>query len=298
MMQHKLFELFRGLEVDDKKLSAISMLCVVGTPNTKTGKIRSIVGEADEILTYQDFAKRLALNFGEVHDNHEEASKHEQHKQKQKKLPERSPLEVTDTHEEIDKPNAEVEEIEASKVHEVQKTASDQPDERAKTLQEQSGDLSRLHHGSNNWVCLCTENKVLKGECGKWTEYWIPANRILDALSTLRLKVRDLDEFNVYVSQLEFSERRHKVEYVAAFRACFVDIDGKIAGGNLTAEEWKNLILKFCHEKKIPIPSEMVFSGNEVHVKYFFDRLMTRKEFPRWENLERKLADSCPYRRY
>ena len=35
----------------------------------------------------------------------------------------------------------------------------------------------------------------------------------------------------------------------------------------------------------------MVFSGNGVHVKYFFDRLMTRREFSRWESLERKLAE-------
>ena len=130
-----------------------------------------------------------------------------------------------------------------------------------------------------------------KGERGKWTEYWTPANRVLDALDTLRIKLNDFDEFNVYVTQLEFSERRRKVENVAAFRACFADIDGKIAGKDLTADEWKNLILKFCCDKKIPTPSEMVFSGNGVHVKYFFTRLMTVKEFSRWESLERKLAE-------
>ena len=73
------------------------MLCVVGTPNTKTGKLRSVIGEADEVLTYQDFAKRLVLNFGEVHDEHEEASKHEQQEPKQEDISERSPSEVAAT---------------------------------------------------------------------------------------------------------------------------------------------------------------------------------------------------------
>ena len=332
-MQRELFRLFWDFGVDETKLSAISMLSVVGTPNTKTGKLRSVIGEADEVLTYQDFAKRLALNFGEVHDEHEEASKHEQQEPKQEDISERSPSEVAatmsrvmkiaepgsflakfaeklarvldfevlmvkknsqsqhkaDTHEEIDNLSAE---IETSKIQEVTKTTSNQPNASEKKLSGQSGDLSRLHSGSNYWVCLCTENRALKGnERGKWTEYWTPANRVEDALATLKLKFPDFDEFNIYVSQLEFSEQARKVENVVAFRACFVDIDGKIAGGDLTAEEWKNLVLKFCYEKKIPLPSEMVFSGNGVHVKYFFNQLMTKSEFSRWENLERKLAE-------
>lgn len=332
-MQRKLFRLFWDFGVDDKKLSATSMLCVVGTPNTKTGKIRSIVGESDEILTYQDFAKRLGLNFGEVYDEHEEASKHEQQEPKHEEISERSPSEVAatmsrameilepessfakiaselakyldfevlmvkknsqsqqeaDTHEEIDEPSAE---IETSKVQEVTKTTSNQPNASEKKLSGQSGDLSRLHSGSNYWVCLCTENRMSKGnERGKWTEYWTPANRVDDALATLKLKLPDFDEFNIYVSQLEFSKQARKVENVVAFRACFVDIDGKIAGGDLTAEEWKNLVLKYCRERGIPTPSEMVFSGNGVHVKYFFNQLMTKNEFSRWENLERKLAE-------
>ena len=326
-IQSELFSLFWDFGVDDKKLSATSMLCVVGTPNTKTGKIRSVACEADEILTYQEFAKRLGLNFGEAHDEREEASKVNQPEQSEVK--ERDPLAVAETmsrameilepessftkfaselskyvdfeilmvkknsqshqvsnlQEEHDDSQAEAKEI---KVPQVQEDKSCQP---LTKIEEITGDLSRLHSDSNYWVCLCTENKASKGERGKWTEYWTPANRVLEALSTLKLKLTDFDEFNIYVSQLEFSEQARKVENVAAFRACFVDIDGKIAGGELSAEEWKNLILKFCNEKKIPIPSEMVFSGNGVHVKYFFNKLMTKSEFSRWERLERKLAE-------
>ena len=343
-MQRELFRLFWYFGVT-------SMLCVVGTPNTKTGNIRRIVVKSDEILTYQDFAKRLGLNFDddevkvaheEHHGQHEERSckidRSEQQQQQQPNQEKRdeiktrttsaitatlnravevvnpeSPIfkvmadlanyadfevvmtkktsqsqQATDTYEEPDEPQANSEELKAPQVHENKPC---QPVTNAESLSNNALDLLRLHHDSNYWVCLCTENKVSKGQRGKWTEYWLPSGRVLEALSTLKVKLPDFEEFNIYVSQLEFSERTRKVDKVAAFRACFVDIDGKIAGGDLTAEEWKNLILKYCGEKKIPTPSEMVFSGNGVHVKYFFTRLMTVKEFSRWERLERKLAE-------
>ena len=361
-MQVELLHSFLYLGADERQIKVTSMLCVVGTPNTKTGNLRRVVVEANEILTYQDFAKRLGLNFDEVkevkvaHEEHhvqyeERVCKIERSEQQQPKhekldeIPKRSQSEImatlgraleiinpvspianfaselaqyTDfevvmtkknsqsqqelsTQEEFvfdealndrepkNEPKIEAEEIKeeikAPQVHE------NKPCQTSESVEKFSRDLLRLHHDSNYWVCLCTENKVSKGQRGLWREYWIQSGRVLDALSTLKVKLPDFDEFNIYVSQLEFSERTRKVEKVAAFRACFVDIDGKIAGGDLTAEEWKNLILKYCREKKIPTPSEMVFSGNGVHVKYFFTRLMTAKEFSRWERLERKLAE-------
>lgn len=247
-MQDELFRLFWDFGVDEKKLSVTSMLRVVGTPNTKTGKITNVFSDADEILTYEEFAQRLGANFGRAVKK-----------------------EASD--------NAVIEKVDAP----------------VKTVQipKLNDDLSRLHSGSNYWACLCTENK-LKGERGEWTEYWTTADKLHEKLAELRSSIPDFNEFNVYVSQLEFSERCRKVENaenVAAFRACFVDIDGKITGENLTADGWKDLILKFCVDKKIPIPSEMVFSGNGVHVKFFFDKLMTVNEFPRWERLEIKLTE-------
>ena len=257
--------MFWDFGVDEKQLKATSMLRVVGTPNTKTGKITGIFSEADEILTYEEFAQRLGLNFGRTVKTIASDNAVIENRSK--------PAVATTFSREIEK----IEKINAPVKNEHTPKLND--------------DLSRLHSGSNYWACLCTENKLSKGERGKWTEYWTPADRVHDALSTLRIKIPDFDEFNVYVSQLEFSERCRKVENVAAFRACFVDIDGKIVGENLTADGWKNLILKFCAGKKIPTPSEMVFSGNGVHVKFFFDKLMTVNEFPRWEKLEIKLAE-------
>ncbi|MBR2207820.1 MAG: hypothetical protein IJ859_03330, partial [Synergistaceae bacterium] len=293
----------------------------------------NIFCEADEFLTYEEFAQRLGLNFGEATES--EQSKNDV-------IENRNPLAVATTlasqlekvshvnsftkfadelakytdfeilmtatktqddsseenSDEFDEPIATLEQEIIEEVEEpdipVKVSTSTEPSYQRSNIENRAesskDDLSRLHSGSNYWACICTENKI-KGERGKWTEYWTPADRVCDALATLRIKIPDFDEFNIYVSQLEFSERRRKVENVVAFRACFVDIDGKIAGGNLTADGWKNLILNFCREKKIPVPSEMVFSGNGVHVKFFFNKLMTVNNFSRWEKLEIKLAE-------
>ncbi len=62
----------------------------------------------------------------------------------------------------------------------------------------------------------------------------------------------------------------------------------------MTAEEWKCLVLEFCRLKGIPVPSEIVFSGNGVHVKYFFGRpvrVVADEVFREWERLERMLYE-------
>ena len=271
-MQEKLFRLFWDFGADERQLSVTSMLSVAGTINSKTGNYRKIVGVPDEILTYQEFDKRLssALNVASSCEKHDYAQNLSEPQK--------------DFSEEFNEP--EIKNFEAP--------ANYQPGAKF------NDDLSRLHSGSNYWVCFCTENK-LKGERGKWKEYWTSANKLYETLERFKRRHPDFDEFNVYVSQLEFSnygicKPQRKVEKVAAFRACFVDIDGKYtnekySGYDRTADGWKNLVLNFCAEKKIPTPSEMVFSGNGVHVKYFFNHLMTRKDFARWENLEKILSE-------
>ena len=39
---------------------------------------------------------------------------------------------------------------------------------------------------------------------------------------------------------------------------------------DLTAEERADVVLRNCREQTIHMPNEIVFSGNGVHVKYFF----------------------------
>ena len=329
-MQEVLYRLFWYLGVDATRLSATSMLSVVGTLNTKAGVRRSIAGEADEVLTYEEFASRLGLNFGEVRKEKREQQAPEATQPKQDEVKERLPIEVAETMNraskviepespfanfltelaqytdfeilmtkktsqdeqvstthEVSNPKAEVEaeEIPAPETH------ISQPVANVTNVPNRALDLWRLHRDSDNWVCICTQNKA-KGERGKWTEYWTPARRVLEKLAELRRTIPDFEEYNVYVSQLQFSIKNRKVENVAAFRACFIDIDGKEAGrGNLTAEEWKKAILKYCRAKKTPVPSEILFSGNGAHIKYFFKRLMPASELSRWVRLERKLVE-------
>ena len=327
-MQEALFRLFWDFGVDETKLKATSMLSVVGTLNTKTGIRRSIVGEADEVLTYEELAERLGLKFGEVRKEKREQQAPKAPQPEQDEVRERLPIEVAETMsralevlepaspfanvltelarytdfeilmtkknsqnqdvsatDEASEPQAEEKEVPAPEPHISQPVIS------VANVANDALDIWRLHHDSNNWVCICTQNKA-KGERGKWTEYWTPASRVLEKLAELKRTIPDFEEYNVYVSQLQFSIKNRKVENVAAFRACFVDIDGKYYGrDDLTAEEWKTAILKFHRENKLPMPSEMVFSGNGVHVKYFFTKLMTEKELSRWERLERKLFD-------
>ena len=258
-MQNRLFELFWDFGADEKQLSVTTMLRVVGTPNTKTGNISRVVCEAEEILSHKDFCKRLGVSLI--------ASK-----------PKPAPRPSLD--EEVEKAMREAEE-------DYKREISGEKVEKKQAL---TDDLSRLHPGSENWVCICTENKS-KGDCGEWRNHWTPANRVHEKLDDLRREIADFDEYNVFVSQLEFFRTCRKVEAVAAFRACFIDIDGKITGKDLTADEWRDLVLKYCREKGILMPSELVFSGNGVHIKYFFTRYMYRQDFPRWEKLEEKLFE-------
>lgn len=331
-MQEVLYRLFWYFGVDAKKLSATSMLSVVGTLNTKTGSRRSIAGEADEVLTYEELASRLGLNFGKVLKEKHEQQAPETVQPEQEEIQKRLPLEVAETMSrasEVIEPEspftnfltelAEYTDFEilmtkknsqsqhVSATHETSEHQAEASELSAPEAQEiktcpplvkvanaPNGalDLLRLHRDSDYWVCICTQNKA-KGERGKWTEYWTPASRVLEKLAELKRTIPDFEEYNVYVSQLQFkSDKNRKVENVAAFRACFIDIDGKEAGrGNLTAEEWKTAILKYCRAKKIPIPSEILFSGNGAHIKYFFKRLMPANELSRWVRLERKLVE-------
>ena len=257
-MQERLFELFWDLGAEEKKLSVTTKLRVVGTPNTKMRNIVRVISEADEILSHEEFRKRLGISL--------EAPK-----------PKAAP-----------RPSFKEEFAKASK--EAENYEREVSGENVEKQQPLTDDLSRLHPGSENLVCICTVNKS-KGDCGEWRNYWTPANKVHEKLDELRREISDFDEYNVFVSQLEFFRTCRKVEDVAAFRACFVDIDGKITGKDLTAEEWRDFVLKYCREKGILTPSELVFSGNGVHVKYFFTRYMYRRDFPRWEKLEDKLFE-------
>ena len=276
-MQEVLYRLFWYFGVDAKRLSATSMLSVVGTLNTKTGIRRSIIGEADEALAYEELASRLGLNFGEVRKEKSEQQAPEVAQPEQEEIRERLPLEVAETMGRVSeviepespfanfltelakytdfeilmtKKNSQNQHISAThETGELQAEVKEVPAPKPRVSQpvisvanvaNDTLDILRLHHDSDNWVCVCTQKS------GKWTEYWTPASRVLEKLAELKRTIPDFEEYNVYVSHLQFKSEKRKVENVAAFRACFVDIDGKYYGrDDLTAEERKNGRLRF-----------------------------------------------------
>ena len=139
---------------------------------------------------------------------------------------------------------------------------------------------------------------------GKWSEHWCRIGDVWQKLASLHSEYGGLMDQNVYISQLQFRSPKRSVELtvdgvrrvnVAAFSVCFVNVDGKIAGHeSMSAEEWKCLVLEFCLLKGIPVPSEIVFSGNGVHVKYFFGRPVrvdSDEVFREWQRLERMLYE-------
>lgn len=100
---------------------------------------------------------------------------------------------------------------------------------RSPVMEHAAEDLLKLHPGSDNFVCICTERQD-KGKAGKWTEHWTRASCIIEKYEELRQTMPDFEEYNVYVSQLEFKSKKRTARNVAAFNACFVDIDGKLQG--------------------------------------------------------------------
>ena len=306
-MQTVLSDMFCDFGVDRRQLKATAWLRIVGTPNNKTGIISSVVGEADEILTYQEFRRRLGIE-SKISINFTNQDKPTRRRGYMELKPIKTASVVAPNEElqltfETDEflcnakkeEDAKIVEPKFEQIVEPEKTdnKSDLAEQRISKSENDlaKDDLSRLHHDSDYWVCLCTESKC-NGLSGKWTEHWTPAKRVNELLATLKLKFHGLDEYNVYVSQLEFLKPQRRVDNVAAFNVCFVDVDGKIANhGDYTAEDWKNLILEHCQKNNIPIPSEIVFSGNGAHVKYFFKHRMPQSEFQRWSYLEKNLYE-------
>lgn len=318
-MQEKLFRLFWDLGANEKKLSPSIMLNISGTLNTRSGNRRKILAEASEKLTSAEMLKRL--------DEALTTCEPEKLKKTEREAPiERTASEISETMErfiQLSKGSPSLDMLKIvnglAKYFDVELLIQKKDNESSKPLSEQDKgklsiqmrqknsiyyegessnlggeDFRRLHsveyEGKNKrWLCVCTENK------GKWSEYWVEVDSGYDRLLFLRDECSGFEGVNVYVSQLEFKSRKRTVSNVTAFSVCFVDVDGKIRGReNFGAEEWKCLVLDFCQRKGIPVPSEIVFSGNGVHVKYFFNRsvlVAPNGGLREWERLERMLYE-------
>ena len=138
-----------------------------------------------------------------------------------------------------------------------------------------------LHPANDNWVCIASS----KG--GDWSHSWCRARNLISTLSRIS-RTADFLTRDIYISQLEFSERKRTVNAVAAMNVSFLDLDGKLAR-NQTPEEWRDVVLEHCRRYAIPEPNEMVFTGNGIHVKWIYTQPASRSHLERWNCIERLL---------
>ncbi len=143
-------------------------------------------------------------------------------------------------------------------------------------------DVATIHPASDNWVCF-----ALSDGAGGWQHKWCRGHDVLCTLQRMKAKP-DFTTRNIYVSQLEFAERKRTVNSVASMNVSFLDLDGKLAR-NQTPEEWREVVLSHCRRYAIPEPNDMVFTGNGIHVKWIYTRPASRGQLGRWSLVERLL---------
>ncbi len=253
-MQKKLCGIFWDLGVDERKLQVTTALRVPGTLNTRTNTLVQVAVASEENISYRDMMRLLN---GEYIDPAVQPSK-----------PENIAKEVSSVP------------IEAY---------SNVPND----LSDCAVDLLSLHSGGEGYVFICLENKA-QGEY--WREWAVKACDL--PVEIMKLKQNpDIDSYNVYISQAEFyckagsTRPERRTNSMSSCRALFADLDRKLSSHeNLTAEEGQAIVLRHCAEKGIPLPSEIVHSGNGSHVKYFFTEAISRIERKRWEELEKILC--------
>lgn len=253
-MQKKLCGLFWDLGVDERKLQVTTALRVPGTLNTRTNILVRVAVASEENISYRDMMRLLN---GEYIASGIHPSKEENIAREVASVPIEAYSNV---------PNG---------------------------LSDCAVDILSLHSGGDGYVFICLENKA-QGE--DWREWAVQASDLPAEIGDLK-RLPEIDSYNVYISQAEFyckagrTRPERKANRLYSCCALFVDLDWKLSGHkNLTAEEGKAIVLRHCAEKGIPLPSEIVHSGNGSHVKYFFTEGISRVERKRWEELEKILC--------
>ena len=253
-MQKKLFGIFCDLGADHDKLGVTTTLRVPGTLNTRTNTLVRVAVVSEENISYRDMMRLLNVEYI-------------------------APV------------------LQPSKTENIAKEISSVPVESYSNvlngLSDCAADILSLHSGGDGYVFICLENEAWEKS---WSERAVPVYRLPAEIKGLKW-LPDINSTNVYISQAEFSCKagskppERKTIRMSSCRALFVDLDWKLSGHkNLTAEEGKAIVLRHCAEKGIPLPSEIVHSGNGSHVKYFFTKAISRNERKRWEKLEKILC--------
>jgi hypothetical protein len=99
--------------------------------------------------------------------------------------------------------------------------------------------------------------------------------------------------FDTYLSQNVFWGCNRRVVNLAWINVNYLDLDTYTRPNleNLLPEDLAYRLLGYCEDKKIPTPSLILFSGRGLQVKWIPKRSLPSKALPRWNALQRHLAE-------
>ncbi len=95
-----------------------------------------------------------------------------------------------------------------------------------------------------------------------------------------------------WLSVNDFFRRNRRVANLLRINTIFLDLDTYKVGNliDLKPEKSTSLLLNYCQNKGIPIPSVVLFSGRGLQVKWLPDGSLPRAALPRWNAVQRHLA--------
>ena len=118
----------------------------------------------------------------------------------------------------------------------------------------------------------------------------------LDALPTVidaLVNRQHFDTTDFWISQNGFGKPNRRATNIASLNMLFIDLDIRKQGHWLAShkpEESAWLIVQWCIDRDIPIPSFIVWSGNGLHLKWLFDSALPRSAKPVWDALQLHLV--------
>lgn len=247
-IQKKLSEKFWYFGVDAKKICATTMFSIPGSKDTRKtlksdDRIIREIHNGETVESYRNIQRALGLK--ETFGNEQSEVLDEIFEQKWQKFSE----------------------------------------ENSELVREWLVDILKIHQAGQNWVCFSFFD-----EKRTWNNRWVKAFEVRKFLMNL-VRKPEFNSCDFYVSQGEFFDRNDRhVENLASIKACFVDLDYKILAEyrpeiseNPTPEAWEELVKSHCEKFKIPLPNDIVFSGGGVHLKWIFEKAVSRAELPLWQ---------------
>lgn len=95
-----------------------------------------------------------------------------------------------------------------------------------------------------------------------------------------------------WLSVNDFFRRNRRVVNLLRINANFLDLDTYRVENliDLKPEQSTSLLLEYCQNKEIPIPSLILFSGRGLQVKWVLEKPLPKEALPRWNALQRHLA--------